>query len=353
VRAGTPERVRPCVLCNQTCRVRDNRNPVVTCITDPRSGFETRDTDPEPAPSGRTGRRREVLVIGAGPAGLEAARVLAGRGHTVRVAERADRAGGAARWAARLPGRARFDRLLDWWQAECERLGVAFAFGLDQSVTAVETARREGASILLATGGRPGPQAYSVAEGAVVRTDAQLLAAGVADLPPGPVLVLDLVGGPIAVGLAEALAGAGRQVTVVTADQIVGTLLAMSGDLADGNTRLLQAGVIRRTSTLLREVGPGSAVLEDRFSGRRQDVDCAVLVHCGHRLPAEELYLARPGTPRAGDCVAPRSVLEAVLEGRRAALMMDASAAPPSVARMVDAGDQVPASATVPLAGAR
>jgi 2,4-dienoyl-CoA reductase (NADPH2) len=114
-------------------------------------------------------------------------------------------------------------------------------------------------------------------------------------------------------------------VAVVTADQIVGTLLAMSGDLADGNTRLARAGVTRHTATLVREVRPGRVVAEDRFSGDRREIDAAVLVHCGHRVPAEELYLAAPGTPRAGDCVAPRSVLEAVLEGRRVAEALDAA----------------------------
>jgi len=192
---------------------------------------------------------------------------------------------------------------------------------------------------VLATGGAPGPRSYPVAAGAVVRTDAEVLAGGVDALPDpareGDVLVLDLVGGPVAVGIAEMLAAAGRAVTVVTADQIVGTLLAMSGDLADGNTRLLQAGVTRRTGTLLREVGPGYALLEDRFSGVQEQVGCAALVHCGHRVPAEGLYRARPGTPRAGDCVAPRSVLEAVLEGRRAALALDVAPAPARATSLV------------------
>jgi 2,4-dienoyl-CoA reductase (NADPH2) len=350
VRAGNPERVRPCVLCNQTCRVRDNRNPLITCIADPRSGHETRDADPEPEPgparagAGRAGRRGEVLVVGAGPAGLEAARVLAGRGYAVRVSDRAARTGGAARPAAGLPGRERFALLLDWWRAEGERLGVRFDLGRDETASSVETARLDGTGIVLATGGLPGPRGYRVDAGAVVRTDAEVLTGGVTAVPgtsppgtdqEGDVLVLDLVGGPIAVGIAELLAAAGRPVTLITSDQIVGTMLAMSGDLADGNTRLLQAGVTRRTATLLRAVGPGYALLEDRFSGVQEQVGCAALVHCGHRIPAEGLYRARPGTPRAGDCVAPRSVLEAVLEGRRAALALDAAPAPARPAALV------------------
>ncbi|MGH3096410.1 MAG: NADH:flavin oxidoreductase, partial [Streptosporangiales bacterium] len=59
---------------------------------------------------------------------------------------------------------------------------------------------------------------------------------------------------------------------------------------------------------------------QDVWTGARRSVACGTVVDCGHRLPDEALYLARPATARAGDCVAPRTVLEAVLEGRRRAL---------------------------------
>ena len=106
LRAGTPDRIRPCILCNQTCRVRDNRNPVITCIVDPRTGHET--TDPpaiadarRPAEAlGRPGPgsgSSDVLVVGGGPAGLEAARIAAGEGLAVRLAERSGVLGGTLR----------------------------------------------------------------------------------------------------------------------------------------------------------------------------------------------------------------------------------------------------------------
>jgi 2,4-dienoyl-CoA reductase (NADPH2) len=149
---------------------------------------------------------------------------------------------------------------------------------------------------------------------------ASLLSGGLDRVPEGPVLVHDPIGGPIGVGIAEWLAGLGREVALVTPDQIAGTLLSLSGDLADANTRLARAGVRRELRARFREVADGQALLEDVWTGEQRPVPCAALVDCSHRVPDESLYLARPGTPRAGDCVAPRSVLEAVLEGRRRAL---------------------------------
>jgi 2,4-dienoyl-CoA reductase (NADPH2) len=67
-------------------------------------------------------------------------------------------------------------------------------------------------------------------------------------------------------------------------------------------------------------VDDGHAHLEDVWTGQTRRIPCATVVDCGHRLPDETLYLARPGTLRAGDAVAPRGILESVLEGRRRAL---------------------------------
>ncbi len=95
--AGDASRIRPCILCNQTCMVRDVRNPIVSCVVEPASGHEWED---EPV-DGRTDDARNVLVVGGGVAGMELARVAAGRGHAVTVAEESEVLGGAVRVAAR------------------------------------------------------------------------------------------------------------------------------------------------------------------------------------------------------------------------------------------------------------
>jgi 2,4-dienoyl-CoA reductase (NADPH2) len=315
---GRQREIRPCVLCNQLCLVRDNRNPIVTCIAEPRSGHETQD----PSEAGSVVAANEVLIVGAGPAGLEAARVLAGRGIPVRVAERRSSSAGMLRLIAAAPGRARFALLADWFEGECRRLGVSIDTNVEITSADFDERVESGSAVLLATGGRPGPYPCPVGKGVMTLGPEEILAAGDAPgtvVPEGPIVVVDPVGGPVAVAVAELLAAAGRSVAFVTSDQIVGTLLSLSGDLVGANIRLQRAGVTRHTGALLRGVSDGVAILEDRWDGSRREIPCAALIDCGHRLPEEALYLGHPGTPRAGDCVAPRSVHEAVLEGRRIA----------------------------------
>jgi mycofactocin system FadH/OYE family oxidoreductase 1 len=319
LRAGQAQRIRPCLLCNQKCRVRDSRNPVVTCVGDPRSGHESADP-PEPRETGP--RPPAVLVVGGGPAGLEAARVAAAAGHPVRLAERGARLGGVLRAAAVGASRQRMARLADWLEAECRRLGVTLETGSTVTAADLDAARASGTEVILATGSRPVPRRD---RGTAVDALAALSGPG---LPDGPAVVDDPVGGPVGVAVAEWLAAAGRPVSIVSPDPVIGTLLSLSGDLADANVRLQRAGVTREPRSLLRAAGGGTALLEDAWTGEQRRVRCAVLVDCGHRLPEDELGRLRPGTVRAGDCVAPRSVHEAVLEGRRAAQSLRAGREP-------------------------
>jgi len=146
--------------------------------------------------------------------------------------------------------------------------------------------------------------------------DVAALRLGEATLPDGPIALFDPIGGPIAVALAEEL---GDRAILLTQDNIAGNELSRSGDLAPANVRLQQRGVRIEKRTLLRVVRAGEIEVEDRFSGQRRTIAAAAVVDCGFRRPTPPLAAA---VGQAGDCVAPRTVLEAVLEARRVALTL-------------------------------
>jgi hypothetical protein len=288
--------------------VRDVRNPLVRCIAEPRGV-------PLPAPVPRR-RTREVFVVGSGPAGLEAARVLAAAGRTVRLYEREQQLGGMLPRIARLPGRSGFDDLLRWWLRELERWGVPIECGTPIDVRDLA----ELDEVVLAVGSTPGPREYRIDPGAVVVEAADLLDGTTTQLGAGAVLVSDPQGGALGVGVAELLAADGRAVVLSSPDAVIGARLAPTGDLADANVRLARAGVRRRPGTRLHSVGAGSAGLEDVWTGAVSSVPVETVVHCGPRAPAP-IPDGAPGI-RVGDCLAPRTVLEGVREGRDAALTL-------------------------------
>lgn len=304
--SGEAAQIRPCVRCNQTCQVRDARNPIVTCIGEPTSGRETEDPDW----TARTRHRREVVVVGGGPAGLETARVAALRGHQVRIIERAAQLGGTAAIAGPA------QPLIDWLVAECRRLGVNIE--LDSTVDH-HTSYDPTDVVIQATGSIPGVRTYAVSAPDMV-LDVRDVHSGAATLPDvGQIVLFDPIGGPIAIALAEQL---GNRAVLVTQDNIAGNELSRSGDLAPANVRLAQQGVQVERRALLRDVYSDHVVVEDRFTAMRRDIACAAVIDCGFRLPTERLAFAHV---QAGDCVAPRTIHEAILEGRRAAMAVDHS----------------------------
>lgn len=322
--AGVSDQIRPCVRCNQLCKVRDNRNPIVSCIGEPRSGHETTDVEPPRqlvSVSTRPSPAPKVTVIGAGPAGLEAARVAALRGCEVTVIDAADRAGGAVPdWSA-ATGREPLVALVNWMESECRRLGVGFE--LSRRVGADEVAALAGEGrVVLATGSQPGERSYEVTSTAEVIPAGELMAGRLEGLEPGPVAIWDPIGGPIAVSIAELLVGEGRAVHLITGDQIVGNELSRTGDLAPANARLAQAGVTMHRRRILRKVRKRDVEVDNKFTGERERIVANALIDAGHRLPDDAFAAVDRSVARIGDCVAPRTIAQAVLEGRRWAQAM-------------------------------
>ncbi len=303
VQSGEIDRIRPCIRCNQTCQVRDARNPIVSCVGEPSSGHESNDPDWY----AKSFASKRVLVVGGGPAGLETARVAATRGHTVTVVDIASHVGGLARAAG--PGAP----LVDWLERECRRLGVTIETGIDPSSLSSRTSQFD--DVVQATGSRRGTPDYAAVAPVIDVAD---LRRGTHSLPDsGTVIVLDPIGGPIGVALAEEL---GDRAVLVTPDNIAGNELSRTGDLAPANVRLAQRGVTVVKRAVVRAAEATDTGVEvrvqDRFSGEVRTLDGAAVVDAGFRLPSDPLPDAHHVV---GDAVAPRTLLEAVLEGRRAA----------------------------------
>jgi 2,4-dienoyl-CoA reductase (NADPH2) len=209
--------------------------------------------------------------------------------------------------------------------AECARLQVERSLSTEVDPAAVTAARAEGWEVVLATGSRSFPDRYPDSSHPAIVDAVTLFSDGLDGLPAGPVVVDDPIGNSVGVAAAEWLAGAGdRSVTLVSPDPVAGTLLGRTGDLADANVRLQRAGVGRRLRSRITAVAAGGVAGVDVWTGASFQLPAAVLVDCGHRLPDDTLYfqLGDTGIPRAGDCVAPRTLYEAILEGRRVALAL-------------------------------
>ncbi|ODU04016.1 MAG: hypothetical protein ABS81_11950 [Pseudonocardia sp. SCN 72-86] len=315
VRAGQADRVRPPTLSGRWWAGRDPRNVVISDDAAPPSS---------PASPAAASGEGPVLVVGGGPAGLEAARTYALQGRPVHLVERDSRVGGALRLAAALPGRSRFGLLVEWWERELDRLGVEVTTG--REVTPEELA---GTEVLLATGSVPRPPSFPVGPGVECIPAAELVAlfrngtfltSSCGNVPflqnSADVVISDPVGDAVAIGVAELLAAAGHRCTLVTTDPAAGLRLGPGADVSGAHARLLRAGVTIAAFASVGVVGSGVAELVDVHTGAVRDVPCTVVVDCVQRLPDDTLWLARPDLPRAGDCVAPRGIQEAVREGR-------------------------------------
>lgn len=332
IRDGRIDDIRECIGCN-ICVAGDNTSSPMRCTQNPTVGEEFRKGwHPEIIPALKG--PEPYLVIGGGPAGLEAARALVQRGAPVIVAEAGSEWGGRISKECRLPGLATWGRVRDWRLGQL-RVAPDAELYLSSELTADEILAYGIPRVALATGakwrtdgvGRAHRQPLSFLNaGIVVGVDA-LLSSGTRALTDGPVVIFDDDRYYMASVLAELIAAAGFETHYVTPAPIAAAWTVNTLEQTRIQRRLHEVGIRVSTLSTLADRDAQSLTLEDVYSGARHRIACKTLVPITSRLPVDDLWLALQErreqwrdhgilhVERIGDCLAPGTIAAANYSG--------------------------------------
>jgi dimethylamine/trimethylamine dehydrogenase len=331
IEEGRFEDIRECIGCN-ICVAGDFTMSPIRCTQNPSMGEEWRRGWHPERIRPRTSDAK-VLVVGGGPAGLEAAHSLGKRGYEVILADRSGRLGGRAALEARLPGMASYVRVADYRVGQLRRLrNVEQAEG---EVTAEEILDYDFTHVAVATGARWRDDGVGRFHTRPIERDLALPVLTPDDLMAATlpehdrVLIYDddhyYMGGV----LAELLVSAGRDVTLVTPRASVSSWTTNTMEQHRIQRRLLELNVEIVASHAVVSVAADAVRLSCVFTGRERELPTGAAVFVTARLPRDAIYrellddrdrwaAARLQSVKAvGDCLAPGTIAAAVWEGRR------------------------------------
>lgn len=322
---GRADDIRPCISCNQMCWGRRSRDYHISCLINPSAGREFMWGGDRFKPAEKP---KHILVVGGGPAGLEAARVAAERGHRVTLVEASDKLGGAFRLAGLQPRRAQILDLIQWYERQLEKLQVRVE--LNKPVEASDLAAYGADQVVLATGSLPAMTGFQralphqeILPGAdkpnvFSAEDVMGRAAKIGQR----VLILDEGGNWKGVGTAWHLAEAGHQVSIVTSAAVIG--FEMMRTNADGlaRVRLAKKGVKFFVESVLLAWHGDGATIQSLLDGSEQRLSFDTLVLSCTNEPNSALAEEVSGASAIGDGLAPRHAAAAIYEGRKLGLTL-------------------------------
>lgn len=325
--AGRPEDVRPCIGCNHGCIGGLVTVGRIGCTVNPAIGMEATLAEDliEPTKAPKT-----VLIVGGGPAGLEAARIAATKGHRVILAEASSQLGGAVNVARRAPRRMGIGDITEWLEREVYRLGVDVRLGT--YVDASDVADIAPDVVIVATGslprmdGRqhlsPGTVTAGMERRHVVSSHDLLLENSNRDWGKRAV-VYDDTGHYEAVAAAEFLIEKGVGVTFVTGLSSFAPKLEPSLSAEPALERLAKGDFRLITYARLSEINEGKATIAHRYGGAPIEVDADTIVFVSHNICNRDLIDGLADWSgeviAVGDVRSPRYLQTAIREGHLAA----------------------------------
>ena len=329
VKEGRIDDIRECIGCN-ICYAGDAKGNPITCTQNPSMGEEWRRGWHPEFISPRASAKR-ILVVGGGPAGMEAARALGARGYEVALAERSSELGGRVSAEAKLPGLAEWGRVRDWRVGQIRKMDNVSVY-LESDVDSAQVAEFGADAVAIATGAKwrhdgigrwHETEIQGWREATVVTPDDLFAGVEIKD----EALIYDddfyYMGGV----LAEMLALRGVSVTLVTSESLVSPWTQNTEEQPRVQRRLIELGVRIEVNTVVEALSEGEAQLACVFTGRKRTVEAATVVMVTSRKPDNALYSSlgeSAQTIRIGDCRAPGTIAASVRSGHRYAQEMDA-----------------------------
>jgi len=335
---GRHDEIRECIGCNICVSGQETATPM-RCTQNPTVGEEwRRGWHPEKiAPKGSDD---SVLVIGAGPAGLEAARGLGQRGYRVALAEATTGLGGRVTWESGLPGLAAWARVRDWRVGRIREMTNVDVY-LDSNLTPAEVLDFGFDHVIAATGSKWRKDGVGVNNTAPIAGTGKTSVLTPEDIVAGaavsdPVVLFDDDNFYLGGVMAEKLRRDGHAVTLVTTAPCVSSWTEYTMEQHRIQARLIELGVDIVTSHNLSAVGEAEVGLACMFSNRPRQLAAASVVMVTSRHPADGLYRALADDPEGlraagiksvraiGDCDAPATIAAAIHDGHLAARELDA-----------------------------
>lgn len=303
------DRIRVCIGCNQACIGHMHDNIPISCLQNPVTGREL-----QYSVMPKAKKRKKVVVVGGGPAGMKAAVIAAERGHYVTLYEKSGELGGQVKLARKIPTREEFGELVPNLKRELDYFRVDVI--LNKEVTSELLQEEQPDEIILAVGGKPYyPNAAGIRESYVLNTWEVLEGTGKVGKK---VVIADWKGDMPGIGAALYLAEKGHEVELVTNSVHAGySLQQYIRDMLLG--RLAIKGVTVTPQFKLLKALPGKTIFENIYTGQQMEKEADTLVlaygHIQEMGLYNELRQKFSNIKRIGDCMVPRTVEEAILEG--------------------------------------